>query len=52
MHEWEEHKLVGEALKKQQQLREKELQRLEKAKQQEKGYMVFKHWLKQSLIKK
>jgi len=51
MFEWEERKLVTEALKKQQQLREKEQERLQKEIKQEKGYRAFKDWLKDSLIK-
>ena len=51
MFEWEERKLVSEALKKQQQLREKEQERLQKEIKQEKGYRAFKDWLKDSLIK-
>jgi len=51
MYEWEEQKLVGEALKKQQMLREKETERLHKEIKQEKGYKAFKDWLKQSLMK-
>ncbi len=51
MYEWEERKLVSEALKKQHELREKEQERLHKEIKQEKGYKAFKHWLKQSLIK-
>ena len=51
MFEWEERKLVSEALKKQQQLREKEQERLHKEIKQEKGYRAFKDWLKDSLIK-
>ena len=51
MYEWEERKLVTEALKKQHELREKEHERLQKEIKQEKGYKAFKGWLKQSLIK-
>ena len=51
MHEWEERKLVTEALKKQQQLREKEEERLAKVTKMENGYREFKKWLKQSMIK-
>ena len=51
MYEWEEQKLVSEALRKQQQLREKETERLHKEIKTEKGYKAFKDWLKQSLIK-
>lgn len=51
MCEWEERKLVTEALKKQQQLREKEDEKLKKYIKQEKAYKAFKDWLKTSLIK-
>ena len=51
MHEWEEQKLVSEALSKQHKLREKETERLHKEIKQEKGYKAFKDWLKQSLMK-
>ena len=51
MYEWEERKLVTQALDKQQQLRKKEAERLHKEIKQEKGYKAFKDWLKQSLIK-
>ena len=51
MYEWEEQKLVGEALRKQHMLREKETERLHKEIKQEKGYKAFKDWLKQSLMK-
>ena len=51
MYEWEEQKLVSEALRKQQMLREKETERLHKEIKTEKGYKAFKDWLKQSLIK-
>lgn len=51
MFEWEERKLVTEALKKQQELRIKETERLHKETKQEKSYRAFKDWLKQSLIK-
>ena len=46
MYEWEEGKLVQEALKKQAELREKETERLQKEIKQEKGYKAFKDWLK------
>ena len=51
MYEWEERKLVTEALKKQEELRKKEHERLEKEHKQEKCQRAFKEWLKQSLIK-
>ena len=51
MYEWEERKLVTEALKKQEELRKKEHERLEKEHKQEKCQRAFKEGLKQSLIK-
>ena len=46
MYEWEERKLVTEALKKQEELRKKEHERLEKEHKQEKCQRAFKEWLK------
>lgn len=51
MFEWEERKLVQQALEKEDQLRQKEKERLTKQMQKEKSYSVFKEWLKMSLIK-
>lgn len=51
MYEWEERKLVTEALKKQEELRKRERARLEKETKHEKGYRAFKVWLKDSLIR-
>lgn len=51
MYEWEERKLVQQALDKEDQLRSKEKERLIKQMQKEKSYSVFKEWLKMSLIK-
>ena len=51
MYEWEERKLVTEALKRQEELRKKQHERLEKEHKYEKCQRAFKDWLKQSLIK-
>lgn len=51
MYEWEERKLVQEALDKEQELRKKEKERLYKQIKKEKGYGTFKEWLKVSLIR-
>jgi len=51
MYDWEERKLVQEALDKEQELRKKEKDRLIKQIKKEKSYGTFKEWLKVSLIR-
>ena len=51
MYEWEQRKEVQEALDKEQKLRLKERERLNKLQKKEKAYQMFKEWLKLSLIK-
>lgn len=51
MYEWEDKKLVQEALTKEMELRKKEKERLAKNITKEKSYGAFKEWLKQSLIR-
>ena len=51
MYEWEDKKLVQEALAKEMELRKKEKERLAKNITKEKSYGAFKEWLKQSLIR-
>jgi hypothetical protein len=51
MYEWEERKLVQEALEKEREMRKREKERLEKMTKKERSYNTFKEWLKVSLIK-
>jgi len=51
MYEWEESKVISEAIKKEEELKIKERERLEKELRKEKSYMAFKDWLKVSLLK-
>lgn len=51
MYEWEERKLVQEALEKEREMRKREKDRLEKMTKKERSYNTFKEWLKVSLIK-
>ena len=46
MYEWEEQKLVAEAIKKQGELTKKEKERLEQVHKQEESQRAFKEWLK------
>ena len=51
MYEWEERKVYVEAIKKEEDLKIKERERLEKEIRKEKSYQAFKDWLKVSLLK-
>lgn len=51
MYEWEERKLVTEALQKEQELRKKELERAQKDSKKTRARDAFVDWLKTSLIK-
>jgi hypothetical protein len=51
MYEWEERKLVQEALEKEREMRKREKERLEKMTKKERSYNTFKEWLKVSLMK-
>ena len=51
MYEWEERKVLLEAIKKEEELKAKEKERLEKKVRTEKSYQAFKEWLKVSLLK-
>lgn len=51
MYEWEQRKLVTEAIEKEAELQRKEKARMEKEVQKERSYAEFKKWLKHSLIK-
>lgn len=51
MYEWEERKVYVEAIKKDEVLKVKERERLEKEIRKEKSYQAFKDWLKVSLLK-
>lgn len=51
MYAWEEQKHIQTVLKKRDELRMKEIERLKKLKKQEESHQKFKHWLKDSIVK-
>lgn len=51
MYSWEEKKHIENVLKKRDELRKKELERLTKIKRQEESHQKFKEWLKDSIVK-
>jgi aromatic ring-opening dioxygenase catalytic subunit (LigB family) len=51
MYNWEERKHIETVLKKRDELRKKELERLQKIKRSEESHQKFKQWLKDSIVK-
>lgn len=51
MYSWEEKKHIETVLKKRDELRKKEMERLTKIKRQEESHQKFKQWLKDSIVK-
>jgi hypothetical protein len=51
MYTWEENKHLTTVLKKRDELRTKEIERLQKIKKQEESHQKFKYWLKDSIVK-